>query len=79
MTVTITSKNNEKTFKDTDVINIGTAAQCNYKLNLGFDLIVTIQKGESGKRCFLCFQNNTRFELQDLEHIQDCFQYRKCL
>ncbi len=49
MKVTITSKNNEKVFNDTNVINIGTARNCNYKLDLDFDLIISLQKLESGK------------------------------
>ncbi len=49
MKVTITSKNNEKVFNDSSVINIGTAPNCNYKLDLGFDLIISLQKLDSGK------------------------------
>ena len=49
MKVTITSKNNEKVFNDSNVINIGTAPNCHYKLNLGFDLIISLQKLETGK------------------------------
>lgn len=49
MKVTITSKNNEKVFNDSSVINIGTAPNCNYKLDLGFDLIISLQKLDTGK------------------------------
>ena len=49
MKVTITSKNSEKIFNDSNVINIGTAPNCNYKLDLGFDLVFSLQKLESGK------------------------------
>jgi len=49
MKVTITSKNNEKVFNDSNVINIGTAPNCHYKLDLGFDLIISLQKLETGK------------------------------
>lgn len=49
MKVTITSKNSEKVFNDSNVINIGTAPNCNYKLNLDFDLIISLQRMENGK------------------------------
>ncbi len=51
MKVTITSQHNEKSFNDADinVINIGTAPNCHFKLNLGFDLIISLQKLPTGK------------------------------
>ncbi len=52
MTITISSKNNEKVFSDSNLtdINIGTAPNCHYKLtDLGFDLIISLQKQENGK------------------------------
>ena len=49
MKVTITSKNNEKVFNDSNVINIGTAQNCHYKLDLPFELIISLQKLDSGK------------------------------
>ncbi len=49
MKVTITSKNNEKVFNETNVINIGTAPGCHYKLDLSFDLIISLQKTDNGK------------------------------
>ena len=49
MKVTITSKNNEKVFNDSNVINIGTAQNCNYKLELPFELIISLQKLDNGK------------------------------
>ena len=49
MRVVIASKDNEKVFNDLNVINIGTAPNCNYKLNLDFDLIFSLQKQDNGK------------------------------
>lgn len=49
MKVTITSQHNEKVFNDSNVINIGTAPNCHFKLNLGFDLIISLQKLDTGK------------------------------
>lgn len=50
MTVTISSKNGEKSFNDLNVINIGTAPNCHFKLqNIGFDLILSLQQQDNGK------------------------------
>lgn len=50
MKVTITSQHNEKVFNDSNVINIGTAPNCHFRLlNLGFDLIISLQKLDTGK------------------------------
>ena len=49
MKVTITSKNNEKVFNEASVINIGTAPGCHFKLDLDFDLIISLQKTDGGK------------------------------
>ena len=49
MNITIASKSNEKVFDDKSVINIGTAPNCNFKLNLDFDLILSLQKKDNGK------------------------------
>ncbi len=61
MRVTITSKNNEKIFNDFEhkVINIGNAPNCNYKLDLDFDLMFSLQKLPSGKwQVFNNFKSN---------------------
>ena len=47
MKVTISSKNKEKVFSDSTVINIGTAPNCNYKLELPFELVISLQKQEN--------------------------------
>ena len=49
MKVTITSKNSEKVFNDSNVINIGTAPNCHFKLDLDFDLIISLQKLDNGR------------------------------
>lgn len=49
MKVTITSKNNEKAFNDSSVINIGSMPNCHFKINPGFDLLISLQKLENGK------------------------------
>ena len=49
MKVTIASKNKEKVFDDSSVINIGTAPKCHFKLDLDFDLIISLQRQPNGK------------------------------
>ena len=49
MKVTIASKNNEKSFDNVSVINIGSAPNCHFKVNVGFDLLLSLQQGEDGK------------------------------
>lgn len=49
MKVTIASKNREKVFDDSNIINIGTAPNCQFKLPLDFDLVLSLQRTESGK------------------------------
>lgn len=49
MNIVIASKNNEKTFSDTNILNIGTTANCNYKMNLPFDIVISLQKHANGK------------------------------
>lgn len=49
MKVTITSKNNEKVFNDSNVINIGSAPNCHFKLNPGFDVLISLQRQDNGK------------------------------
>ena len=41
--------NNEKAFNDSNVINIGSMPNCHFKINPGFDLLISLQKLENGK------------------------------
>ncbi len=52
MKLVIASKDKEQVFSNADIINIGTASSCDFKLNkadLGFDLIFSIQSQPDGK------------------------------
>lgn len=49
MKVVITSKENQKEFDNAAVINIGSAPNCHFKINPGFDLLLSLQKMEDGK------------------------------
>ena len=49
MKVVITSKNNQKDFDNLSVINIGSAPNCNFFINPGFDLLLSLQKMDNGR------------------------------
>lgn len=60
MTVIITSKNNEKVFREKDFIIIGSNSDCDYKINVGYDFILTLQYDEKSNKCTIInnFENN---------------------
>ena len=43
MIITLTSKNNEKTFTDKEIINIGSNPSCDFVVDMGTDLVLTLQ------------------------------------
>ena len=51
MIITLTSKNNEKTFTDKDLINIGSNPSCDFVLDMGGDLMLTLQCDNQNKKC----------------------------
>lgn len=51
MTITITSQNNEKTFYEKDFIIIGSNTDCDYKIDVGYDFILTLQYDENSNKC----------------------------
>ncbi len=53
MIITITSKNNEQTFTDKELINIGSNPSCDFVVNMGFDLVLTLQCDNLNKKCSL--------------------------
>ena len=52
MTFTVTSKNNEKTF-DKEIIYIGTRANCDFKIDVGFDCILGLKYDAESGKCIL--------------------------
>lgn len=50
MAITISSKNNEKTFNQ-EIINIGSNPNCDYTLNTGSDFVLTLQYDSKSKKC----------------------------
>lgn len=51
MSVTITSKNNEKTFREKDFIIIGSNSDCDFRIDAGFEFILTVQYNKTDKKC----------------------------
>ena len=53
MTIVISSSKNEKIFTDKDMINIGTNPNCDFQLDLDFDLLITVQYIKSENKCIV--------------------------
>lgn len=53
MIITLTSKTNEKTFTDKDIINIGSNQNCDFQINMGTDLVLTLQCDSQRRKCTL--------------------------
>jgi len=59
MTITISSKNNEKQFSAKEIVNIGSNKDCDYTLSIGYDFVLTIQfDPKTGKAVLLNTFNN---------------------
>lgn len=53
MGVIISSKNQEKRFEGKEIINIGTNKNCDFYLDLGFDLLLTLNYNATENKCIL--------------------------
>ena len=53
MPITITSKNNEKTFFDKEIINIGTMQNCDFVINASSNIMITLQYNPQTNSCTL--------------------------
>lgn len=51
MPVTISSKTNEKTFTDKEIINIGSNPNCDFVLNVGYEFLITVQYNIAENKC----------------------------
>ncbi len=59
MAVIISSKNNEKTFTEKEIINIGSNPSCDFVMNIGVDFMLTLQLNQQNKFVILNnFQND---------------------
>lgn len=80
MDIMITSKNNENVFIDKNIVTIGTSDNCDFKLDLDFEVYLTIRYDFSLKnyiilntfsnhRVLFCSKPLTRLELGSLNKI----------
>ena len=53
MIITLTSKNNEKTFTDKELINIGSNPSCDFVVDMGSEVVLTLQCDSQAKKCTL--------------------------
>ena len=53
MIITLTSKNNEKTFTDKELINIGSNPSCDFVVDMGSEMVLTLQCDSQAKKCTL--------------------------
>lgn len=60
MSFTITSKNNEKTFTDKELVNISSKSGYDFLLQTGFEFLLTVQYDEKTNKCILLNQFNNR-------------------
>ena len=59
MSFSITSKEGEKTFSDKEIINISSRDGYDYKLNVDFDFMLTVQYDKNTGKCYLLNQFNS--------------------
>ena len=53
MTIVVSSSKHEKIFDEKDVINIGTNPNCDFQLDLDFDVLLTLQYDKDENKCVL--------------------------
>ncbi len=58
MTFTVITKNNEKTFADKELVNISSRDGYDYKIDLGFDFMLTVEFSKETNRYILLNQFN---------------------
>ena len=62
MAFTISSKSNEKTFADKELVNISSKPGFDFQINPGFEFMLTVQFDPKANKCVLLNQfNNKRF------------------
>ena len=53
MSIIIMSSSQEKSFEDKDLINIGSNSNCDFIINVGYDVILTVQIDKITGKCFV--------------------------
>ena len=73
MTIVISTSQGEKVFKNKDVINIGTNANCDVILKLNFDILLTLQYNAVENKCLIIntFQSDkVLFKGQPIKRVE---------
>ncbi len=60
MTIIVSSKNQEQRFEGKEIINIGTNLNCDFYLDLGFDLLLTLNYSAELNKCILVNNFNSK-------------------
>ena len=60
MAIIISSSTQEKVFEDKDIINIGSNERCDFYINTGYEVLLTVQVDRITNKCFVT--NNFRNE-----------------
>ena len=60
MAVIISSSTQEKVFEDKNLINIGNNPKCDFQINVGYDVLLTVQFDKVTGKCFVA--NNFKNE-----------------
>ncbi|MFQ8625246.1 MAG: hypothetical protein ACLSA2_01580 [Candidatus Gastranaerophilaceae bacterium] len=53
MAIVVSSSKQEKVFSGKDVINVGTNPNCDFILELGFDVLLTLQYNNADNKCVI--------------------------
>lgn len=53
MSIVILSSSQEKSFDDKDLINIGSNPNCDFVVNVGYDVLLTVQIDKITGKCFV--------------------------
>ena len=73
MAIVISTSKQEKVFTDKDVINVGTNPNCDFVLELDFDLLLTIQNSRAENKCIVMntFHNDRiLFKGQSMQKVE---------
>lgn len=53
MSIVILSSSQEKSFDDKELINIGSNPNCDFVVNVGYDVLLTVQIDKITGKCFV--------------------------
>lgn len=73
MAIIVSTSKQEKVFSGKDVINVGTNPNCDFILELGFDVLLTLQYNNADNKCVIMntFQSDkVLFKGQPLKELR---------